>query len=297
MSLGRVQGLSGIRLNSRAPRALAAFFEGLGFCADKSDGPAAGRPVLSLGGVGLELARVADDARGYPDTLAPWSPLFQHFAVVVSDMDAARARLDQIAGWSAITQGPAQRLPANTGGVTAFKFRDPEGHPLELLALPATHAPSCDALFQRIDHSAISVADTAASIAFYRSLGLTPGARSLNQGIEQARLDGLPGARVAVTALDFAAGPAPHLELLCYEGEPRRRGPAAGIGDIAATRLRLRVDAASTLHAIRARHAHRVVAADRADAVLLRDPDGHLLQLECARVSAAGSPNSPARAP
>ena len=45
----------------------------------------------------------------------------------------------------------------------------------------------------------------------------TASGRSLNQGIEQERLDGVPGAKVEVTALRQrdAAGP-PHLELLRY---------------------------------------------------------------------------------
>lgn len=34
------------------------------------------------------------------------------------------------------------RLPESSGGVTAFKFRDPDGHPLELLAFPDGKVPS-----------------------------------------------------------------------------------------------------------------------------------------------------------
>ncbi len=70
-------------------------------------------------------------------------------------------------------------------------------------------------LFLGIDHSAISVADSAASIAFYEGLGLRVAARSLNTGPEQERLDAVKHARVEVTALE-PEQTTPHLELLCY---------------------------------------------------------------------------------
>ncbi|ODR96565.1 hypothetical protein AUC70_14945 [Methyloceanibacter stevinii] len=35
-----------------------------------------------------------------------------------------------------VTAGAPVLLPPNTGSVTAFKFRDPEGHPLELISFP-----------------------------------------------------------------------------------------------------------------------------------------------------------------
>ncbi len=45
------------------------------------------------------------------------------------------ARLD-----ANLAAGP-ERLPARSGGVSAFKFRDPDGHPLELLAFPPEAVP------------------------------------------------------------------------------------------------------------------------------------------------------------
>ncbi|HEU5042022.1 MAG TPA: VOC family protein, partial [Gemmatimonadales bacterium] len=62
---------------------------------------------------------------------------FQHVAIIVSDMDRAYARLRQFHVQHAST-GP-QLLPRtipNAAGIRAFYFRDPDGHPLEILQFP-----------------------------------------------------------------------------------------------------------------------------------------------------------------
>ena len=110
---------------------------------------------------------------------SPDDTAFQHFAIVVSDMDLALAQLRGAPGWTPISIGGPQRLPQRSGGVTAFKFQDPDGHPLELLAFPEHAVPphwterSAYGIFLGIDHSAISVRDTAISTAFYQSLGFS----------------------------------------------------------------------------------------------------------------------------
>ena len=101
----------------------------------------------------------------------------------------------------AITKACAGDLPPNTGSVTAFKFRDPEGHPLELIRFRRRRAR----LFGKrmpgkgilgYDHTAISVMDVERSTAFYTDLlGFHVGGRSLNRGPEQDRLDGLTGVK------------------------------------------------------------------------------------------------------
>lgn len=123
-------------------------------------------------------------------------PRFQHFAIVVSDMTAACANLQAVRNWTPISTDSPQILPLTTGGVTAFKFRNPKGHPLELLAFapgatPAYWALRSDNLCLGIDHSAMSVADTSRSVAFYSRLGLARTASSLNVGREQEKLDNL----------------------------------------------------------------------------------------------------------
>nr|WP_192843196.1 VOC family protein [Aureimonas sp. AU12] len=171
---------------------------------------------------------------------------FQHCAIIVSNMAAAMARLAPVPGWTAISRGSPERLPAASGGATAFKFRDPDGHPLEFLqfapgAVPpvwrrGADGPAC----LGIDHSAITVRDADRAIAFYEGLGFTLGERHLNRGPEQARLDGLdvPKAEVEVVSLQAAGGASPHLELLCYRDPPALRAPVPD-GSPFATRLRL----------------------------------------------------------
>ena len=165
---------------------------------------------------------------------------FQHVAIIVSDMDRAYARLRQFKVQHAST-GP-QLLPKtipNAAGIRAFYFRDPDGHPLEVLQFPPDkgdpkwHAPT-DRLFLGIDHTAIVVGDTGASLAFYRDvLGFRVAGESMNFGTEQEHLNNVPGARLHITGLRAAAGPG--IEFLEYldpdDGRPypgRRAGERPG---------------------------------------------------------------------
>ena len=146
---------------------------------------------------------------------------FQHIAIIVRDMSAAYARLRSFQVEHA-SSGP-QRLPdwnPNAGGIEAFYFRDPDGHNLEVLAFPPGkglarwHAQG-DALFLGIDHTAIVVADTQASLHFYRDiLGLRIVGTSENYGTEQEHLNNVFGARLRITSLRAAQGPG--VELLEY---------------------------------------------------------------------------------
>ena len=147
-------------------------------------------------------------------------------------MGAAVQRL-LASGAMPISEGGPQHLPANTGGVTAFKFRDPDGHPLELIAFPPGVG---DPRWQRrpdarltlgIDHFALVVSDVERSIAFYSAqLGFRVVSRTVNRGEEQNRLDGLAGVEVDVIALAPGSGAqTPHLELLGYRQPPFTGAP------------------------------------------------------------------------
>jgi catechol 2,3-dioxygenase-like lactoylglutathione lyase family enzyme len=192
-------------------------------------GGGARRVHLSLGEECIELLQFEAPGAPYPRDMTSSDLRFQHFAIVVADMDEAFAELRRIQGWTPISQAGPEQLPTGAGGVRAFKFRDPEGHPLELLSFPRGRVPPAwqhgsDArLFLGIDHSAISVGDSARSVAFYEALGLSMAARSLNRGPEQARLDGIEGAELEVIALALPEG-GPHLELLSYRGIVRPPG-------------------------------------------------------------------------
>jgi catechol 2,3-dioxygenase-like lactoylglutathione lyase family enzyme len=296
--------LARITLNAADPEGLAGFYrDALGFTAAEAPpaadaagltglaGAQARTVPLRLGAQRLDLVAVAPAGRPYPGELPGTSPLFQHCAIIVSDMGRAHARLSAQAGWRPIsTDGPV-RLPASSGGVTAFKFRDPEGHPLELLAYPADETPASwrrpDAgdVCLGLDHSAISVAETGRSVTFYESLGLHVASRSLNTGPEQARLDAVADPTVEVTGLGFPDGHPPHVELLCYRGDHPRSPSDLAVNDVAATRLVVEMTDGAALRAACAAHAGRLVAAgpvprpDGGVDALLRDPDGHLVWL------------------
>lgn len=225
---GRVLRFAGFRRAvSDLQRATAFYCDGLGFqraAQAAASPPAARTQTLRLGDQAIELIEAADTvfstcyAQGVIDTG------FQHLAIVAADMDAACERLRRCAP-VAISRGGPVTLPATAGGVVAFKFLDPDGHPLELIHFPSgTGAPvwqhpDASGPTLGIDHSAIVVADSDRSIAFYRDLlGFKVAARQLNHGQTQQRLDGVDGARVEVIALEPALAPTPHLELLGYRG-------------------------------------------------------------------------------
>ena len=146
---------------------------------------------------------------------------FQHIAIIVSDMDKAYRWLRQNKVEHAST-GP-QRLPdwnQNAAGIWAFYFKDPDGHPLEILQFPPDkgpdkwHRPS-DKMFLGIDHTAIVVGDTNSSLKFYRDvLGMRVAGESENYGTEQEHLNNVFGARLHITSLRAASGPG--IELLEY---------------------------------------------------------------------------------
>jgi len=146
---------------------------------------------------------------------------FQHIAIITSDMDRAYQTLRDHKVKHAST-GP-QLLPAyikNAAGIRAFYFRDPDNHFLEALQFPpdkgdAKWHRTSDQVFLGIDHTAIVVADTDASLRFYRdTLGMRIAGESENYGSEQEHLNIVFGARLRITSLHAAAGPG--IELLEY---------------------------------------------------------------------------------
>jgi catechol 2,3-dioxygenase-like lactoylglutathione lyase family enzyme len=218
---------------------------------------------ITRGAQAIELALFNPPGAPYPVERASNDPWFHHCALTTPDIGAAHARLQRF-GFIPISRGGPEILPARAGGVTAFKFRDTEGHPLELIQFP-------DRRDVGIDHSAIAVAAAARSVAFYQGLGLRVGSRSLNHGAAQDALDGLSGVQVDVVGL-MPPVPAPHVELLGYRTPPGRAAAPMRPADIAASRL---VFAATGL----AEHEGAVALPGGGWAALLHDPDGHALLL------------------
>ena len=177
---------------------------------------------MKLGDESIELDEyLAPKGRPIPVDSRSNDRWFQHIAIIVSDMDKAYALLRQNKVEYA-SSGP-QLLPSwnkNAGGISAFYFKDPDGHPVEILHFPPDkgaekwHRQS-DKLFLGIDHTAIVVGDTDASLKFYRDLlGMRVAGESENYGTEQEHLNNVFGAHLRITALRGAEGPG--IELLEY---------------------------------------------------------------------------------
>ncbi len=242
------------------------------------------RLVMTLGKQVIEFLCFDPPGKPYPADSTSTDLWFQHMAIVVADMDAAYGQIGA-SGAIAISRGGPERLPPSTGSVSAYKFRDPDGHPLELLHFPpGTGDPrwqtGTGALHLGIDHSAISVGRVTDSLAFYvRRLGLTQGPASVNRGPEQARLDDVPDASVDVVALAPTRS-TPHVELLGYRtGSRRPIDPEVTARDVAATQLVFRVSAAA-LDEMAGPDQALVALAGGRGAARLKDPDGHWIVLE-----------------
>jgi catechol 2,3-dioxygenase-like lactoylglutathione lyase family enzyme len=148
------------------------------------------RSLLRLGRERIELLEFTDSAgRPYPPGSTSTDLWFQHMAIIVNDMADAYQRVMANRRFRPISRAGPVRLPDSTGGVTAFKFRDHDGHPLELLAFPEDRVPqewrSGTGSFLGVDHTAIAISDTARSASFFRSVfEFSVGTRTENRGTE-----------------------------------------------------------------------------------------------------------------
>jgi catechol 2,3-dioxygenase-like lactoylglutathione lyase family enzyme len=251
---------------------------------------------MRLGRESIELSEyLAPRGRPIPADLRSNDRSFQHIAIIVSDMDAAYRRLRSFKVEHA-SSGP-QRLPdwnKNAGGIQAFYFRDPDGHPLEILQFPEGKGDPrwrarSDRLFLGIDHTAIVVHDTEESLKFYRDLlGFRVAGESENYGTEQEHLNNVFGARLRITSLKPPAGPS--VELLEYLA-PRdgRPAPETHANDILHRLTRLETPelarAEAALRSARVEHVSPgIVEEPQAElgfhkGILVRDPDGHAFEL------------------
>lgn len=260
-----LSAITAFRLTTAEPERLARFYQGLGFSAgDRERIPedeiallglerGGTRLPLRLGEQRVDLDSFDDAGRPYPSGATSADLCFQHLALVTDDAATAWALAAALQAVPISTEGPIT-LPASAGGVTAVKFRDPEGHPLELLQFPSESGSRWRGKgLIGIDHSAISVSDAGASRRFYETLSLSVQRPTLNHGPTQMALDGLPGVKVDVVPM-LPRRDTPHLELLAYRTPVGRGAGRLEANDVAATRI--------------------VWTADRN--ALVRDPDGHL---------------------
>src|SRR5438094_6203481 len=186
---------------------------------------------MRLGNEYLDLTQyLAPPGRPIPADSRSNDLWFQHIAIVVRDMDQAFEKLRALKV-QFVSTGP-QTLPASikaAAGVKAFYFRDPDQHNLEIIYFPPGKGDprwqeKTDKLFLGIDHTAIGISNTDASLKFYRDLlGLRKAGESENFGTEQEHLNQVFGAHLQITGMRAASGPG--IEFLEYltprDGRPR----------------------------------------------------------------------------
>src|SRR6266571_4028813 len=254
--------------------------------------------ILRLGDERITLTEhVGSKGRPIPPDSKSYDLWFQHIAIVVRDMDKAYEQLRQHKV-KHVSTGP-QTLPAwNKGaaGIKAFYFRDPEDHVLEIIFFPpgkgdAKWQQVGTNIFLGIDHTAIVVSDTDKSLAFYRDLvGLRVAGESENYGVEQEHLNQVFGARLHITGLRAERGPG--IEFLEYITPPGGRDLAADAksNDLVFWNTHLAVDDISKLSAkLHERGVAFVSKPSSAHSQIVRDPDGHAMQLDEMTAVAAAS--------
>src|SRR5438046_2650365 len=217
---------------------------------------------------------------------------FQHIAIVVRDMDQAFEKLRALKV-PFVSTGP-QTLPPSikaAAGIKAFYFRDPDQHNLEIIYFPPGKGDprwqqKTDKLFLGIDHTAIGISNTDASLKFYRDLlGLRKAGESENFGREQEHLNQVFGAHLLITGMRPASGPG--IEFLEYltprDGRPRPADVRAN--DIVHWQTMIQMDdvdlVAKKLHDAHVRFVSPGVVTMPKDqagfskGVVVSDPDGH----------------------
>lgn len=252
---------------------------------------------LQLGREVIELTDyLTPEGRPIPADSRSNDRWFQHIAIVVSDMDSAYQHLRQH-GIQYVSTAP-QRLPeylTAAAGIEAFYFRDPDGHNLEIIYYPpgkgdSRWQQSSNQVFLGIDHTAIAVSNTQASLNFYRDLlGLSVAGASENYGTEQEHLNNVFGAHLQISGLKASAGPG--IEFLDYltpqDGRPL---PAdARANDLVGWQTTLVVkDVEAAAQRLR-EGGYRLVSSGVIQlpnnqfgfpkGFLVRDPDGHLMRV------------------
>jgi catechol 2,3-dioxygenase-like lactoylglutathione lyase family enzyme len=221
---------------------------------------------------------------------------FQHIAIAVSDMDKAYQHLRQYKVQHASTA--PQRIPDwnhAAAGIRAFYFKDPDGHNLEIIYFPPGKGDRkwqrpTNQMFLGIDHTAIAVSNTEASLKFYRDLlGLKLAGESMNYGTEQEHLNNVEGARLRISGLRSPAGPG--IEFLEYltprDGRPLPKDARSNdlmhwqttliVQDAEAIAQQLRMNQSTFVSPSIVTIPGQMLRFKKG--FLVRDPDGHVMRL------------------
>ena len=164
---------------------------------------------------------ITSGGRSIPENAMSNDLIFQHIAIVVSNMEEAykHLRTHMVMHVSTAPQTiPKDNIAA--AGVKAFYFHDPDMHNLELIYFPKGKGQpkwqqTKGKLFLGIDHTAIGITNTDSSLKFYEDLlGIARKGDSWNMGMEQAHLNFVEGASLHITGLRSPVGPG--IEFLEY---------------------------------------------------------------------------------
>jgi catechol 2,3-dioxygenase-like lactoylglutathione lyase family enzyme len=252
---------------------------------------------MQLGTEFLDLSQyLAPPGRPIPADSQSNDLWFQHIAIVVRDMDQAFAKVRALKAQfvSTAPQTLPPSIPA-AAGIQAFYFRDADGHNLELIHFPSGKGdprwqqPS-DKLFLGIDHTAIGISNTEASLRFYHDLvGMRKAGESENFGTEQEHLNQVFGAHLRITGMRADEGPG--IEFLDYltprDGRPIPNNVHAN--DLVHWQTILVTSNLASLAKTLRQNQVRFVSSELdtlplegigfSKGVMVRDPDGHNLLL------------------
>src|SRR5437016_11076546 len=252
---------------------------------------------MQLGNEYLDLTQyLAPPGRPIPVDSRSNDLWFQHIAIVVRDMDQAFDKLRALKV-QFVSTGP-QTLPPSikaAAGIKAVYFRYPDQENLEIIYFPPGKGDprwqeKTDKLFLGIDHTAIGISKTDASLKFYRDLlELRKAGESENFGTEQEHLNQVFGAHLRITGMRASFGPG--IEFLEYltPRDGRSRPAEVHANDIAYWQTMIATDDVD-LMVKKLRHVHvRFVSSDVivmpkdkagfSKGTLVSDPDGHSVLL------------------
>jgi len=250
---------------------------------------------MQLGDEFIELTDyLTSGGRSIPEDAKSNDLIFQHIAIVVSDMTKAYQRLKKlnIEYVSTFPQTLPKSIPG-AEGIKAFYFHDPDNHNLELIYFPkgkglAKWQSSNGKIFLGIDHTAIGVSNSENSRKFYAEwLGLERKGDSWNKGTEQEHLNNVEGASLHITGYRSPSGPG--IEFLQYLiPGPGKSYPAdSKTNDTWHWQTTLVVDDAEKLYdeflhspydLVSKQLVHLESRTDKqSKAFIVRDPDGHAM--------------------
>ena len=252
---------------------------------------------LQLGDEFIELTDyLTTGGRSIPEDAKSNDLIFQHIAVVVSDMDKAYAQLRKydVEHVSTAPQTLPKSIPG-AAGIRAFYFHDPDDHNLELIWFPKGKGQDKwqqrnGKTFLGIDHTAIGVSNTENSHHFYTELlCIERKGDSWNKGIEQAHLNNVENASLHITGYRSSQGPG--IEFLQYispgPGKPYPSDSHAD--DLWHWQTTLIVNDAKNLYqrfkAMNTKFVSKELVVQQvgkvsAKSFIVRDPDGHALLIK-----------------